>query len=123
MTLVEQARDRFERLNQVEAAQRYLGLWDRCIEFRPTGDRPFPTFHAEVSGGRLRVAEGPAPAGATCTALQTDGDTLAELLAGRLTFTATGAGQAQRLRCVGGPSSFPDLSWVGILLRLAQENR
>ena len=120
MSLVEWATAFFERLNEVSEAQRYLRLWDRCIEFRLLDG---PTLHCQVLDGRLRVGYGPAPAGMTTTALQTDSGSLEEMMRGRLTFTETGAGQAGRLRCVGGPSSFPDLSWVGILMRLAQENR
>lgn len=118
--LIVRARQFFERLNEVPEAARYLRLWDRCAEFRVAGG---PTFHFEVSGGRLRVLPGACPAGATGSVLATDAGSLDEILRGRLSFTAAGAGQVGRLRCVGGQASFPDLSWVGVLTRLAQENR
>ncbi len=109
----------YEHLNDVPAAQRYLKMFNRSVEFRMAGT---PVFHFAVKDGRLSVSPGAAPAG-EMSALQSDAATWESIFRGRLGFFDAGAGYAKNLRCVGGISFYPDISWVGILTRLAQESR
>ena len=118
-SLVELARAFYERLNGLPEAAQYLRMFNRSVEFRSSGE---PAFHFTVQDGRLTVGAGAAPAG-EMSALRADPETLLALLTGRVSFYEAGGGYAKNLRCTGGISYYPDISWVGILTRLAQEHR
>jgi hypothetical protein len=118
-SLLELGKSFYEHLNTVPAAERYLRMFNRSVEFRMAGR---PVFHYTVRDGKLSAAAGAAAAG-EMSALQADAATWESIFRGQLSFFDAGAGYAKNLRCVGGISFYPDISWVGILTRLAQESR
>ena len=116
--LFEQTKSFFENLNRVGAAKPYLALLDRDIEIR-AGDQQ---FCISVSDGQLRVTRGEKQSG-SYSVVQTTPEVWDRLTRSRLGYTEAGGGMGGDLRCIDGSGSYTDMSWLGILTRLAQENR
>jgi len=118
-SLFELGKQFYERLNTVPAAARYLGMFDRSVEMRLSG---VPFLHFTVRQGKLTVGTGQAPKG-EMSVFDADAGTWEQIFHGQVGFYDAGGGFAKSLRRVGGLATYPDVSWVGILTRLAQENR
>lgn len=108
----------YGRLNEVPQAQRYLTLFDRDVEVQVGAE----SICLHVQDGRIDVRSG-AALQPERSVLVADAEAWDAVVAGRMGFAAAGGGIGGRLRCVAGQGSWDDLSWVGILTRLAQENR
>ena len=118
MNRLEAARRLYERLNEVAAAARYLNLFDRDVEVR-VGEE---AICLSVRGGRLSVRAGQA-AQPDRSVLLAEPAAWDAVVAARTGFADAGGGIGGSIRCIEGRGSWDDMSWVGILTRLAQEAR
>lgn len=119
MSLLARTRRFYGRLNRIPAARRYLELLDRDVEVRLPGE----VVCISVRRGRLTVRPGPARQ-PDRTVIATDAETWQKLISSTLRFSDTGGGLGGGpSRVVEGKGSWTDMSWLGILTRLAQEHR
>lgn len=117
-SLLEQTQRLYQVLNDLEAARPYLQMKNRDVEVRVEDE----TICIRVRDGRIEVDGGTVASG-DFSVLQSTREVWDQLTRSRLGFTEAGGGMGGKLYCIDGYGSYTDMSWFGILTRLAQENR